>query len=190
MTKIATRFKNYMTEPSKCFIQKCKARCCINAPLPEGFLEKHRNKVQLDIFYGTNIGVNDVSDTYNSIVYSTTPIKVLGHDKDGKTLIGIPKEVLEQYQIKTKEQVEKLLNLYNGVQNYCPFITKHAKCTVYKDRPPICREFGTLPDKINQCPDKASRGEIIKFYAKDFIDFYKNLFINTKNKFIGLFTKK
>lgn len=104
-----------MTKPSQCFIPKCKASCCINAPLPEGFLEKHKNKVQRDIFYATNIGVNDVKDTYNSIVYSTKPIKVIGQDENGKILMGIPKEVFERYNIQSVEQINKLLKLYEGV---------------------------------------------------------------------------
>ena len=105
MTKIVSRFKTYMTEPTKCFTPKCKAHCCINAPLPEGFLQKYKDKIQLDIFSATNIGINDPKDTYNSIVYNTKPIKFMGFDEKGNPLVGIPKEVIEQYQIQSMEQV-------------------------------------------------------------------------------------
>lgn len=189
MTKIITRFKNYLTEPSKCFIPKCKARCCVNAPLPEGFLEKHKNKVQLDIFSATNIGINDEKDTYNSIVYNTKPIKFIGYDKNGNALMGIPKEVVERLQIVSTEQVQKLLELYDGVLNYCPFITEHAKCSVYKDRPPICKEFGTdLTNPLNKCPDKSSRLEVLKSNIKYFFD-YKTTFKVIKSILLEKFKK-
>ena len=185
MTKIVSRFKTYMTEPTKCFTPKCKAHCCINAPLPEGFLQKHKDKIQLDIFSATNIGINDPKDTYNSIVYNTRPIKFMGYDKNGNSLVGIPKEVIEQYQIQSMEQVEALLKLYDGVQNYCPFITEHAKCTVYKDRPPICKDFGTdLTNPLNKCPEKASRLEILIKYKEYFVEGVKSDLKKLKQLFV------
>ena len=190
MTKIMTRFKRYITEPSQCFIPKCKARCCVNAPLPEGFLPKFKDKIQLDIFSATNIGVNDINDTYNSIIYDTNPIKVLGKDKDGKTLVGIPKDVLQRLQIQSIEQVQKLMELYDGVLNYCPFITEYGKCAVYKDRPPICKEFGTdTKNPLNRCPEKSSRLEIFKEYLKLAFD-YRPTFRFLKEKFATKFMKQ
>ena len=170
-----------MTEPSKCFIPKCKARCCVNAPLPEGFLPRFKDKIQLDIFSATNIGINDPNDTYNSIVYDTTPIKRLGKDKDGNAIIGIPKEVIERYQMQSMEQVEKLLKLYKGVMNYCPFITEYGRCAVYENRPPICKEFGTdTKNPLNKCPEKASRLEILKSNIKFTLDAFKGSFKDIK----------
>lgn len=161
-----------MTEPSKCFIPKCKARCCVNAPLPEGFLPKFKDKIKLPIYSATNIGVNDIKDTYNSIVYNTKPIKFIGYDEKGNSLLGIPKEVVEAYQIQSMEQVDQLLEAYKDILNYCPFITKYAKCSVYKDRPPICKEFGTdTKNPLNKCPEKASRLEVLKSYFEYAFDF-------------------
>lgn len=186
MTKIVSRFKTYMTEPTKCFIPKCKAMCCVNAPLPEGFLQKHKAKIQRNIFSATNIGINDPADTFNSIVYNTRPIKFMGYDKNGNTLVGIPKELVESLQIQSMEQVEKLLNLYEGVKNYCPFITERAQCAVYADRPPICKEFGTdLTNPMNKCPDKVSRLEILKLYKEFFVEGVKSDF----KKVVQFFSK-
>ena len=54
--------------------------------------------------------------------------------------------------------------------SFNPFIKNNAKCSVYKERPQICREFGTLKDKQNICPEKTSRLDIIKYYIKDFFE--------------------
>lgn len=190
MAKIITSFKNYMTEPSKCFIPKCKARCCVNAPLPEGFLPKHKDKIQLRIFSATNIGINDPKDTYNSIVYNTKPIQFIGYDEKGNSLVGIPPKIIEALQIKSMEQVNELLDVYKDILNYCPFITKYAQCSVYKDRPPICRDFGTdKKNPLNKCPEKTSRLEILKTYFKYAFDF-KPTYNFIKEKFSTAFTKK
>ena len=171
MPKI-TSLKTYLKSPSKCFIPKCKARCCINAPLPEDFLPKHKDKVQRHIFSAVNMGQNDPRDTYNSVIYSTRPITFIGFDETGKSLYGISKETMERYQLKSMEDIERLLMSFEEqkIYNYCPFITDYARCSVYKERPPICREFGTMPGVQNVCPDKASRNEILKFNIKSFLD--------------------
>jgi Fe-S-cluster containining protein len=190
--KIGQKVTTYFTEPSKCFIIKCKARCCQNAPLPEDFLPKYPDKLRRDIYSAVNIGRNDPRDTYNSIIYNTTPnpVQLVGFDQYGNQLMGIPQHVMEDLQIKSMEQVKALIEDSKNYKNYCPFLTDIGRCNVYENRPPICREFGTLPDKINQCPDKSSRLDIANFYMRDFCKFYKNLFIDVKQKFLGLFSKK
>ena len=190
--KIRQKITTYLTEPSKCFIAKCKARCCQDAPLPEDFLAKYPEQLRRNIYSAINIGHNDPRDTYNSIIYNTTPnpVQLVGIDQHGNKVMGIPQDVLKQLQIKSQEQIQALIEDAKNYRNYCPFLTDFGRCNVYENRPPICREFGTLPDKINQCPDKASRLEIAKFYIKDFCEFYKNLFINTKNNLFRLFSKK
>ncbi len=180
MTRI-TNLKTYLKTPSKCFIPRCKARCCINAPLPEDFLPKHKDKVQRRIYSAVNIGQNDLRDTYNSVVYSTRPITFIGFDQNGKSLYGVTKETIEEFQLKSMEDVARLLSAYEERQiyNYCPFITKYARCSVYNERPPICKEFGTMPGPLNVCPDKSSRLDIIKFMFKEFFNvkrIFKNLF--------------
>ena len=107
MNKI-TKFKQYLTTPSKCFIPKCKAHCCINAPLPEGFLPKHKDKIQRQIFGSFNMGQNDPRDTYNSIIYSTRPIIFIGYDQDHKMIATISKEMIEELNIKSMEDVYNL----------------------------------------------------------------------------------
>ncbi len=173
-----TGIKTYLTSPSKCFIPKCKARCCADAPIPVDFLPKYKDKVQRPIYNIINIGHNDPRDTYDSVMFNTTgnPIQFIGFDQNGNRLVGIPKDVMKKMQIKSQEQIQALLEDYQKNKNYCPFITDYGRCSVYSERPPICREFGTDPAPINRCPEKASRLEIVKFKMKNFVDYYKDLF--------------
>lgn len=168
--------KTYLKTPYTCFIPKCRSKCCVNAPLPEDFLPKHLDKIQRPIFSGVNIGQNDPRDTYNSIIYSTRPITFIGIDENGNKLYGITQERMEQLQLKSMEDINRLLAEYEAkkIYNYCPFIMPNARCSVYNERPPICREFGTMPGKLNICPDKASRLDILKFYAKTLFNVKEN----------------
>lgn len=181
--------KTYLTKPTKCFIPKCKAHCCINAPLPEDFLPKHTDKITRKIYSGINIGQNGMEDKYNSIIYNTTPnpLQLVGKTFDGHSLYGISKKMIDFYQIKSQEQLDEIIAKYESWQNYCPFITDYGKCNVYTERPPICREFGTSEDKLNLCPEKSSRLDIMKFYLKDFGNFYLNPVKKIVNKFLNLF---
>lgn len=183
-TKISTYFKT----PTKCFIPKCKARCCVDAPLPEGFLDKFQSRIQRPIYNAVNIGQNDPRDTFNSIIYNTTtnPVQLIGFDQNGNKLVGIPKEVLEELNIKSMKQIQDLLDDYKNHKNYCPFITEYGRCNVYEHRPVICREFGSSPLKIDYCPDKSSRLDIIKYNAKMFFNFketFQFIFASLKSKF-------
>lgn len=180
MNKIS-KIKSYLNSPAKCFIPKCKAHCCINAPLPEDFLPRFKSRIQRPIYSGINIGQNDPRDTFNSIIYNTTPnpIQVVGFDQNGNRLMGIPEETLKKLQIKSMEQVQALMEKYKDFKNYCPFITDYARCSVYEFRPSICREFGSTPLKIDRCPDKSSRMDIIKFHLKNFFN-VKATFQNLK----------
>jgi len=173
-----TKLKTYLTTPAKCFIPKCKAHCCTNAPLPEDFLPKHYEKIQRNIYSGINIGQNDPRDTFNSVIYNTTPnpIQLIGVDENGHTIVGIPPEMLKKLQIKSMEEIQALMAKYNQYDNYCPFITSHARCSVYSERPPICREFGTAPGKENICPEKATPLEIYKYKIKEKMQLFKEIF--------------
>ena len=177
--------------PSKCFTLKCKAHCCTNASLPEDFLQKYTNKIQRKIYNGINIGRNDPKDTFNSIIYNTSynPIQFIGFDQYGNKLMSIPQKLIEELQIKSMEQINDLMKTYNQFDNYCPFIKNNAKCSVYKDRPQICREFGTLTDKQNICPEKSSRFDIAKYYVKDFFEFYMYPFKALGNFIFKKFSK-
>ncbi len=172
------KLKQYFTTRNQCFIPKCKSHCCINVPLPEDFLPRFKNHIQRPVYSGINIGQNDPRDTFNSVIYNTTPnpIQLIGFDQNGNRLMGIPKPLMEQLQIKSMEQIQELVEKYKDFPNYCPFIQDNARCSVYSERPPICREFGTEPGKINECPDKSSRLEIAKFKIEYFIDTQKEVF--------------
>ncbi|MBD5403208.1 hypothetical protein HDR58_10510 [bacterium] len=177
MMKI-TNLKTYFTKPSKCFIPKCKSHCCINAPLPEDFLPKHTDKIQRQIWGGFNMGQNDLLDSYNSVIYSTRPVIFMGYDQNGNMLATINPKVMAELQLKNMDDVHNFIKDLDSrkILNYCPFIKSDASCSVYSERPPICREFGTAPGKKNECPDKSSRLEIIKFKLKDFYSFQKDVF--------------
>jgi len=170
-----SKLKSYLTTPSKCYIQKCKARCCVNAPLPDGFLEKNKESIQRQIFSGVNIGHNNDYDEFESIVYSTRPIIYMGTDKNGKSLVGIPKEILDRLNLKNLHEVEAFVKSYDDVLNYCPFINIYGRCSVYSRRPKICRDFGTLTDKLDICPEKVTPLEVYKGTLKTMLHILKHL---------------
>ncbi len=175
--KIYNKITRYFKNPDKCFIPKCRARCCVNAPLPEGFIEKFQSRIQRPVYGGLNIGVNDPKDNFNSIVYSTRPIQIVHINRDtGEKLYGISKEMMEQLELKSMDDIYNLLNRYEAqkIYNYCPFITEKARCSVYEHRPPICREFGSSPAKADICPDKSSRLDIIKFIFSEIFKFKRS----------------
>ncbi len=193
--KIISKIKTYLNTPSKCFIPKCKAHCCTNAPLPEDFLPKHPDKIQRNIYSGINIGQNDPHDTFNSVIYNTTrnPIQLIGVDQNGNSVVGIPPNVLKELQIKSMEQIQQLMERYNQFDNYCPFITPYGRCNVYSERPQICRDFGTLPDSINHCSEKATPLEVFKsklsFHLEAFKSTPKYICQDLKTLFNKIFTK-
>lgn len=169
---------NYLTTPSKCYIPKCKARCCAEAPIPIDFLPKHKDKVTRPIYEVINIGINDPRDTYESVIFNTTgnPIRILGIDQYGHKVLGIPKEIAEKMQIKSEEEINQLLAHYDKYKQYCPFLTNRGRCNVYSERPPICHEFGTSPEPINICPDKASPLDVLIWNIKNIFLTYKAAF--------------
>ncbi len=176
--KILSKTINYFKSPVKCFIPKCRARCCVDAPLPEGFIERFESRIQRPVYGGVNIGINDPKDTYNSIVYNTRPIQILQIDRNtGDKVYGISKDMMEKMQLKSMEDVQNLLNQYEAekIYNYCPFITDNARCSVYAHRPPICREFGTSPAKVDICKEKSSRLDIIKFVFNKIFDLKESI---------------
>ena len=172
--KILSKTMNYLKSPTQCYIPKCKAHCCIDVPLPEGFVERFQSRIQSPIYGGLNIGVNDPKDTYNSIVYSTRPIQIVNINRQtGEKIYGISKEMMEAMNLKSMEDVNELLRQYEAkkIYNYCPFITDNARCSVYNHRPSICREFGSSPAKVDICPEKSSRLDIIKFVYSEISNF-------------------
>ncbi len=183
--KILSKAVKYLKSPTQCYIPKCKAHCCIDVPLPEGFIERFQSRIQRSVYGGLNIGVNDPKDTYNSIVYSTRPIQIVHIDRvTGEKLYGISKEMMEAMNLKSLEDVNELLRQYEAqkIYNYCPFITDDARCSVYNYRPDICREFGSSPAKADICPEKSSRLDIIKFEFSEMFNF-KNTIESIKSIF-------
>lgn len=184
--------KSYMSEKDLCFIPRCKARCCANAPLPEGFAEKMRGCARRDVYYSVNIGKNDSRDPFNSVIHNTrpSPLVLVGLDsKSGDTIYHFNQKFAKQLGIKTKDEAVQQLKDFEAQQvyNYCPFLNEYGRCQVYESRPPICREFGTAPGLINVCRDKSSRWDIIKYNAKNFT--FKDFFLFYKEQIANLFKK-
>ena len=148
------------------------------------------------VYYSVNIGKNSPGDPYNSVIYNTRPIPLvcIGHEaSSGETAFHFNKEFAKALGIKSQDDAVKQLMEYEAqkVYNYCPFLNVYGKCEVYKRRPPICREFGTVPTPINHCLDKSSRFDIIKFYLKANLKemtpkkvfvFYRDLILNVFRK--------
>ena len=173
-----TGIKTYLTSPSKCFIPKCKARCCADAPIPVDFLPKYKDKVQRPIYNIINIGHNDPRDTYDSVMFNTTgnPIQFIGFDQNGNRLVGIPKDVMKKMQIKSQEQIQALLEDYQKNKKLLSIYNRLRQMQRLFRTPTNLQEFGTDPAPINRCPEKASRLEIVKFKVNNFIDFYRDVF--------------
>ena len=105
----------------------------------------------------------------------------MGFDQHGNKLLAIPKDMVEKLQIKSMEQINELIEKYKQLPNYCPFITDYGKCNVYKDRPPICHEFGTnIENPLNICPEKSSRKDIVKFWLKAIKDIFTGKITSNK----------
>lgn len=178
--------KSYLTTPYKCFIPRCKAHCCINVPLPEKFYEQNRFAAQRPVFSIMPMTNFAYGKPYKAEVCNTSPVhQAVGFDKNGDLLHGVPSPTLEAFGVKTQEDLELFLKQNGDVKNYCPFITDYCRCAVYDRRPPICHEFGTMPGKINYCPDKSSRLDIIKFVLKSISPkiFVRNVAHLMKQKF-------
>lgn len=181
-----SKIKSYFTTPYKCFIPRCKAHCCINVPLPEKFYEQNRAAAQRPVFSIMPMKNIAYGQAYDAEVCNTSPVRqVIGFDKNGDLVHGVPSPTLEAFGVKTQEDLKLFLKQNGEIANYCPFITEYCRCAVYDHRPPICHEFGTMPGKINYCPDKSSRWDIIKFTLKAWSPktFIENVSYLLKQKF-------
>lgn len=202
MNKIA-QIRSYIFTPKLCYPPICKSTCCEDVPLPEGFYENFHSRAQRQITGSVNIGKNDPRDPFNSIIYNTTKIPILpiGFGSDGrisssfgkeKNLIACvyDEEMLKELGKDNEEGRREMREEYkkNTHRNYCPFIMYNGRCSVYEQRPGICREFGTLPGSQNRCTHKASRFDIAKYWIKAIFDFksaykfYKDLIIKQFGK--------
>lgn len=135
-----------------CWIPKCKARCCANAPLPKHYMEHSniRNKALRNI-YGVISAPNNNPYCKDAVIPITQPIEKYavktGKTKDGRTV----------WELHTDK-------IFSDAENYCPFINEQARCSIYKQRPPICRIFGV--EKGWECDLQISFKELVKEYFK------------------------
>lgn len=42
---------------------------------------------------------------------------------------------------------------------YCPFLKKDLSCSIYEDRPEVCRKFGDESHELLQCPMQDKEGK-------------------------------
>lgn len=188
--KIIRNIKSYLFAQTECFIPRCKARCCGDAPLPEGFAEQVGSLAYRKVYGAVNIGVNSPNDNYNSIVYNTRPVPLVlvGHANAGGHVYYFDEKLAKKMKISKEQATEKLKAMEaQEVYNYCPFLNSRGRCNVYSMRPPICREFGSSPLPIDYCPRKSSRYDKFIFYAKMFSP--KKIFLFYKDLIMQLFRK-
>ncbi len=50
------------------------------------------------------------------------------------------------------KHVLPITNVLSEYENKCPFLTITNKCAIYENRPPLCKEFGTLRKPGLICP--------------------------------------
>ena len=155
----------YNTNPSfgkrHCWIPKCKARCCANAPLPKHYIDhlSIRSKAVRKIF-GVIPAPPNNHYCENAVIPITKPMEnyvvKTGRTKDGRTI----------WELHTDD-------VFSDAENYCPFINERARCNIYKQRPPVCRDFGVK--KGFECDLQISSKELIKEKLKIFSDVVKQI---------------
>ena len=130
-----------------CYIPKCKAICCSDAPLPEHFIvDAIKKKENLrPILRVSSIGCQP--EYGQSVIVFTNPKRYHGKNVEGR----------QMWEIKD--------GAFND-PNYCPMLTDYGKCSVYDKRPQICRDFNTQDDF--DCPSALTKEEYIISVLKDF----------------------
>lgn len=113
---------------------RCKADCCRGPiPMPRALLEK-RTPVRRII---------DMRDLGDGMVL------VMAADETKSTVGGgVPSPMYVE-----RPGAPKLFGC-------CPFLGLDNRCTVYEDRPPVCREFGTESHLYMTCSYQASDGRV------------------------------
>ena len=158
-----------------CLIPKCKAVCCTNAPIPIRFLDNMR-KYEPDKFVWQ--------------VFATIPAPENNpYCRDAVIAVTKP---LESYPLKIKNVNGKKVyaldvnEVLEDKKNYCPFITKHAKCNIYENRPKVCRDFGV---GSFYCDDQVTLKEYLQYYWGEYKKMVKQDFSNCKKFIKDIFSK-
>ena len=130
-----------------CYIPKSKAICCARAPIPQKLYNEFKSKEVRKTIVPFRAPMNN--HYCKDAIVTITSHKALRYA--GKCSIGKNKWVV---------------NLYAD-DNYCAFLNKNYKCNIYNNRPPICRDFGTI--KGLPCPHQISKSKLILYKSGDFI---------------------
>ena len=142
-------------EKKYCYTPKCKANCCVSAPLPKGLIDKNQDKVARKIITTIPAPMNN-----RYCVNAEVPITT------AKAL-----ESAGVLNIKGKKlNAWKIASIYvEG--NYCPFLRRgDYKCNIYGNRPPICRSFGSVGG--HECSHQINAVEL---YVRKTLAFLKKL---------------
>lgn len=110
-----------------CYTPKCKAACCLSAPIPINIYNKLKSSAVRKTIFPFPAPPNN-RYCKDAIVTITTckALKFAGKSSMGNNMWSV--------------------NLFTD-GNYCAFLrSKGYKCNIYKHRPPICRNFGTIKD--------------------------------------------
>ena len=158
-----------------CLIPKCKARCCTNAPIPIRFLDNMRKYEQ---------------DKFIWKIFATIPAPENNpYCRDAVIAVTRP---LESYPLKVqkingkKVHVLDVNEIMKDEKNYCPFITKHARCNIYEKRPKVCRDFGV---GSFYCDDQVTLKEYLKYYWGEYKKMVRQDFSNCKKFIKDIFSK-
>lgn len=138
-----------------CYTPKCKANCCVSAPLPYGFIADNKTKITRNIITTVPAPRNN-----RYCIGAEVPITT-ARTLEPAGAIHINEKSVKAWKIKSL--------FVEG--NYCPFLRRgDYKCNVYENRPPICRSFGT--PEGHKCSQQIN---IVELYARKTFSFFKKL---------------
>lgn len=151
-----------------CYIYKCKARCCANAPLPKHYIEHSniRNKIVRKMFAVLPAPPNNPY-CMEAVIPVTKPLEEYaikaGKTKNGETV----------WTLNTGD-------IFSDPENYCPFIKENGRCNIYKQRPPVCRDFGVV--KGYECDLQLTFKELMQERWKIQKEVLRNIFSLNRRK--------
>lgn len=147
--------KIFGLEKKYCYTPKCKATCCVSAPLPRGLINENQDKLARKL-----IGVVPAPMNNRYCVNADVPITTVKALESAGDL-NIAGKKLRAWRVKS---------LYvEG--NYCPFLRRgDYKCNIYENRPPICRSFGT--PEGHKCSQQIN---VVELYARKTLSFFQKL---------------
>ncbi len=79
-------------------------------------------------------------------------------------IVPLPISLFTKYkpvrEIIEVQSVDNKTSIYLTKDSYCPFLGKDFRCTVYADRPEVCKKFGDESHLMMTCKWQSKSGEI------------------------------